>query len=44
MCDEPGQDGEWCPACFEKTACGNGVHGEGCPTKVFQDADEIAAP
>lgn len=34
MCDE--QEGEWCPECFwEKTACGQGVHGEGCPTTVF---------
>src|SRR5258708_30681488 len=34
MCDQ--QEGEWCPECFwEKTACGQGVHGEGCPTSVF---------
>lgn len=35
FCDE--DDGIWCPDCFEETACGQGVHGEGCPTKVFDD-------
>lgn len=38
MCDEPDQDGAWCPDCWEKTACSQGVHGEGCPTQVFGDA------
>lgn len=33
MCDRV--DGEWCPECFEKTKCGRGKHGEGCPTAVF---------
>lgn len=36
MCDNPDwQDHEWCPDCFDGTACGAGVHGEGCPTQVF---------
>ena len=35
MCDR--DDGEWCPECWEKTACSQGVHGEGCPTQVFSD-------
>lgn len=35
MCDE--DDGQWCEDCWEKTACSQGVHGEGCPTKVFSD-------
>lgn len=30
-------DLDWCPTCFPKTACGNGQHGEGCPTAVFGD-------
>lgn len=37
-CDEE-SEGAWCPDCFEKTACGQGAHGEGCPTKVF-DTEE----
>jgi hypothetical protein len=36
MCDEPGQDGAWCPTCWEGTACCAGVHGEGCPTQVIE--------
>lgn len=35
MCDY--DTGEWCPECWDNTACGNGVHGEGCPTQVFSD-------
>lgn len=42
MCDEE-TDGTWCPDCWEETACCAGVHGEGCPTQVFNspvlDAD-----
>jgi hypothetical protein len=34
MCDEIMND-EWCPDCFEQTDCGQGKHGEGCPTKAF---------
>lgn len=38
MCDEEnGDDAFWCPECFDKTACGLGVHGEGCATSVFSD-------
>jgi hypothetical protein len=25
-----------CPDCFAKSRCGNGKHGEGCPTHVFE--------
>lgn len=39
MCDQ--DDGEWCQECWDKTACAQGVHGEGCPTQVF---GEQAAP
>ncbi len=39
MCDLV--DGEWCPECFEKTDCGQGKHGEGCPTTVFAMAAGI---
>jgi hypothetical protein len=35
MCDAADQNGEWCPECFELTACYAGVHGEGCSTRVF---------
>lgn len=35
MCDRDG--GDWCPECWDKTACSQGVHGEGCPTQVFSD-------
>jgi hypothetical protein len=35
MCDEEPADTQWCPECFEKTACAAGVHGEGCPTVVL---------
>jgi hypothetical protein len=35
MCDK--DDGAWCPDCWEKTACAQGVHGEGCPTAVWGD-------
>lgn len=31
-----GMDEIWCEVCFENTACGQGVHGEGCATKVFE--------
>jgi hypothetical protein len=38
MCDEAvssnEQDPVWCQECFEKTPCGKGEHGEGCPTLV----------
>lgn len=36
MCDEAASFGfpQWCPECFEKTPCGRGDHGEGCPTMV----------
>jgi hypothetical protein len=34
MCDVQTEN-VWCPECFEKTACHAGVHGEGCPTQVF---------
>jgi hypothetical protein len=38
MCDkEP--DLVWCEVCFKETACGQGIHGEGCPTKVFDDGE-----
>lgn len=37
MCEE--DDGQWCPECWEKTACCAGVHGEGCPTLVMGDVD-----
>lgn len=33
LCDKA-EGGQWCPACFEKTECGGGIHGEGCPTMV----------
>ena len=36
MCDEADQNGEWCPRCWELTACCAGVHGEGCATQVFR--------
>ncbi len=42
MCDM--LDGEWCPECWEKTACSQGVHGEGCPTKVFVGGRNFASP
>lgn len=34
------QEGPWCPGCFDKTPCGQGKHGEGCPTQVFSDERE----
>lgn len=37
MCDEEPGDTAWCPECFDKTACAQGVHGEGCATSVFSD-------
>lgn len=40
MCDEPDQDGAWCPECWEKTACYAGVHGEGCATAVFNETSK----
>lgn len=36
MCDR--SEGEWCPRCFQATACGQGKHGESCPTQVFADS------
>lgn len=33
MCDEI--EGTWCPECFDKTPCGKGEHGEGCPTQAL---------
>lgn len=33
MCDR--DDGEFCPICWKKTACSQGVHGEECETQVF---------
>jgi hypothetical protein len=30
---------EYCEDCFEKTPCGKGKHGEGCPTQIFEDSD-----
>lgn len=35
MCDQ--DDWSLCHACFEKTACYAGVHGEGCSTLVAND-------
>lgn len=41
MCDRAEGDLVWCLDCFAETECGNGWHGEGCPTNVFEDG---AAP
>src|SRR4051812_15928555 len=35
ICDR--DDGEWCPECWDKTACSQGVHGDECPTQIFGD-------
>lgn len=40
MCDEDA-DGEYCEDCWEKTACSQGVHGEECPTHVFDDGKAL---
>lgn len=41
MCDEiEDEDKVWCEGCFEKTPCGQDAHGEGCPTKVFDDGKD----
>lgn len=29
-------EGAWCFWCFTKTDCGQGKHGEGCPTQVVE--------
>ena len=36
LCDE-GDGEERCGDCFDKTACGSGGHGEGCPTQVVEE-------
>lgn len=30
LCDETMES--YCPTCFDRTPCGKGRHGEGCPT------------
>lgn len=39
MCDdgELVDDPVRCGPCFEKTSCGEGKHGEGCPTFVAEE-------
>jgi len=33
----------YCTGCWPRSACAKGKHGEGCPTSIFQDDEEIAA-
>lgn len=40
MCDR--MEGQWCGPCFDRTPCGRGKHGEGCPTQVFDDGKRAA--
>lgn len=37
------KDGEWCPECHDKTACGRqeAPHGEGCATFVSSFGSEV---
>jgi hypothetical protein len=42
MCDK--DNGEFCPDCFDLTACAAGVHGEGCSTLVINDRALEACP
>ena len=41
MCDQ--DPGEWCDDCFALHPCGQGKHGEGCPTVVFDDEIALVA-
>ena len=41
MCDR--EAGEWCDDCFALHPCGQGKHGEGCPTVVFDDEIALVA-
>jgi hypothetical protein len=36
--DRQEKNGEWCGGCFDKTPCGMGKHGEGCPTLMVCEA------